>query len=124
MMKAIQVRGQPGQQQQQQATSGRRGWGPQAVGPAADLIDTSAQQQVAALGALVAALLQLQVGPTCLWAAGSTQAALLLCCKHTATGTSVALGIHVQHQLFGAPLDAAVACAALIEEACVPTHAA
>jgi hypothetical protein len=65
-MRAIQIRGQPAQQQQR-APSGRRGWGSQAAGPAAELIDTSAQQQVAALGALVAALLQLQVGFTYGW---------------------------------------------------------
>ena len=58
LVNAIQVRGQHNQQQQQGAHSSRRG-GP--AGPAADLIDTSAQQQVAALGALVALLLQLQV---------------------------------------------------------------
>lgn len=55
MVNAVQVRGRPQQQQPQ----GRRNR--QAAGPAAELIDISAQQQVAALGALVAMLLQLQV---------------------------------------------------------------
>jgi hypothetical protein len=58
MVNAIQVRGHH-QQQQHQAAQGRRNR--VAAGPAAELIDTSAQQQVAALGALVAMLLQLQV---------------------------------------------------------------
>lgn len=56
MVNAIQVRGY---QQQQQPSQGRRNR--VAASPAADMIDTSAQQQVAALGALVAMLLQLQV---------------------------------------------------------------
>lgn len=90
MMRAIQIRGQP-VQQQQQATSGRRGWGSQAAGPAAELIDTSAQQQVAALGALVAALLQLQVGTTRLQHAW--EAPMQRCCSaarklHTAASHS------------------------------------
>lgn len=63
MVNAIQVRGTQHQPQQQQFTYGRRSnRGP--AGPAADLMDTSAQQQVAALGALVALLLQLQVSGT------------------------------------------------------------
>jgi hypothetical protein len=57
MLNAIQVRGH--HQQQQQAAQGRRNR--MAAGPVAELIDPSAQQQVAALGALVAMLLQLQV---------------------------------------------------------------
>lgn len=57
MVNAVQVRGRP--QQQQQQPQGRRNR--QAAGPAAELIDMSAQQQVAALGALVAELMQLQV---------------------------------------------------------------
>lgn len=69
MVNAIQVRShqhhnnQPPPQQQQQSVNGRRSnRGP--AGPAADLLDTSAQQQIAALGALVALLLQLQVRGT------------------------------------------------------------
>lgn len=58
MVNAIQVRGHQLDNHQQQFTQSRRNRG--ATGPAAELIDTSAQQQVAALGALVAMLLQLQ----------------------------------------------------------------
>jgi hypothetical protein len=61
MVSAIQVRGQH-HHQQQQPMPGRRSRGSAAAaGAAAGLIDTSAHQQVAALGALVALLLQLQV---------------------------------------------------------------
>lgn len=64
MVDAIQVRSQEVHQQQAGMPSNRSNRkGP--AGPAAGLIDTSAQQQVAALGALVAVLLQLQVRRGC-----------------------------------------------------------